>query len=302
MRKKDFLKYKKLLILSTILASINSSSTKKLEEKTEENFVLENKTITMQEDIPRDLLNTYVHKNTYLSEKEEFNKTIDVALFYHLDEEGWLSFYSSVYSLNPSIVKKIIKEISNNFSTVEYLNYNVVSLTQIKGRDIIFSSKELALLCEVRNIYYNYESYGYTKEEICGYHVSFLTDLDYQHQINEICSVVGVDPILVYSMCKVESNFSSQIFLEKNNPAGIRFSTEWEEFPTSYSGFIETALEVLKYNLDGKNTIEKIGETYAPTTDEANNSWVEHITSTYELTMKNDEVFSLDEEQNKLVM
>ena len=88
------------------------------------------------------------------------------------------------------------------------------------------------------------------------------------------------------------------MFLTKNNPSGIKFGSEWAVFPSPAAGFIEQACELLKYKIDGLESIADIGTIHAPLSD-GNYEWVGNVTAIYNEALENYEsLFGSEEEVN----
>lgn len=239
----------------------------------------------------------YYEAKTYTVESEEIDYS---ALEIEKYKEN-IKFYTDIYNLDYEVVLSIISDLTDDFTNEDFVVNNLISNPTMKSKVVDFNNKDFSFLVEIRNIYFNYNKYGYTFDEVTkkensgisystdelaekGYEIDYLTiveKLSYEEQIYNISNVIGVDPALVYAICRHESTFNSYQFNNNNNPSGIRFSYGFAIFPTLYSGFIDTALEMLKYELNGKTSISDIGNVYAPTSDPLNSGWVSGVTKYY---------------------
>lgn len=228
--------------------------------------------------------------NNEVQEEEIVEDVIDIS-----EEEKLIKYYADVYCLDYDIVFKIISELTDNFTAESYLNNNVIGASTMKSKYINCNSKELAVLIAVRSIYYTPINYGYKFSDLST-GVQHTSNLSYEAMISKAADVVNVDKYLAYAICRYESNFNSNLFVNKNNPAGIRFSSEWEYFASKEAGFIELTLELLKYNMNGRTTISSIGQLYTPTSDPSNSSWVNKINYFYSVASSFDHsVFCYDD-------
>lgn len=213
------------------------------------------------------------------------------------EEEKYIKLYCDVYGINYDKVYAKLAELTDNFMDEEYLNNYVIGESMMKGRHVDCNSKEMAILLAVRSIAQLPEEYGFTDADLVT-GKEYETDLDYSHQIGYVSNVLGVDPALNYAICRTECGFKSEMFLTKNNPSGIKFGSEWAVFPSPAAGFIEQACELLKYKIDGLESIADIGTIHAPLSD-GNYEWVGNVTAIYNEALENYEsLFGSEEEVN----
>lgn len=254
-------------------------------------FIDFRKTIKLSEDIK--LFSICDYDESLLETEFVFNNEIS-------DEEKYINYYSSVYHLNSDIVYDILSQMTDNFTTDNYINNNVIGESKMKNLYVDCDSVELAIMIAVRNINYNYGSYGYSFESIKE--VTEVSELNHMDMIGKFSDVIGVDPNLAYAISRCETGFSSDLFKYANNPAGIRLEgSKFTTFKTLEAGYIELCLELLKYNMNGKTTIAEIGKSYAPVSD-GNHGWVTVVSNIYnesviegyfDKDLENDEVVSL---------
>lgn len=213
------------------------------------------------------------------------------------EEEQYIKLYSDIYSLDYNQVYELLSNMTSNFKDPSYLNNYIIGDSMMKGLFVQCTSKEEAILLIVRSLSQTPEKYGLKKGQL-DTGIEYVSDLDYSHQIAYVSNVVGIDPALNYAICKTECGFTSSMFLNKHNPSGIKFSGSYASFPSSMAGFIEQALELLKYQLKGKTTIKEIGSIHAPISEPTNKGWVSSVTSIYNQANKNySELFNLETEK-----
>lgn len=81
--------------------------------------------------------------------------------------------------------------------------------------------------------------------------------------------VYRVDPIMLYAIARHETgNFKSRLFVENNNPGGIKDSDSasgWASYDSEFEGIMEMARLIRRgyYNY-GLDTPEEIGAKYCP--------------------------------------
>ncbi|MCI9233733.1 MAG: hypothetical protein HFH08_03945 [Bacilli bacterium] len=264
-------------------------------------FYLESEDITKAEypnqnvvfSIPSDILGESSREDittrteTYIQEQTgmiELQKLVEES---GKEEKAYIQLYSDIFGLDYEKVYQILSNITGDFQNEAYIANYIIGDSSLKNRTVTCTSKEMAILIAVRNIYWSPEKYGYPYDDLkTG--IEYVSDLGYSKQIAYLSNVLGVDPVLHYAICKLECNFNSPLFMNKHNPAGLRFTSgSYTAFPSATAGFIEQALELLKYQIDGRTSITSIGEKHAPTSDSANASWASSVTSIYHSAMKN---------------
>lgn len=92
--------------------------------------------------------------------------------------------------------------------------------------------------------------------------------------------VYQIDFNLIYAIAKHETgHFKSELFIENNNPGGIKdFYSEsgWAKYDSEFEGIMEMARLLRNNYYDyGLNTLEKIGTKYCPNNPE----WAKEVGS-----------------------
>ena len=78
----------------------------------------------------------------------------------------------------------------------------------------------------------------------------------------------GVDYSLLYAIGRLESgNFTSELYINKNNVGGMRYDGEWLSYSSKLEGIMELARLLRRNYIDqGLTTPETIGKKYCPDT------------------------------------
>ena len=216
-------------------------------------------------------------------------------------EREIINKYCDIYHVNSDIVYNKIAELTDNFSSEDYLaNYHINGVV-CKGEEVYASSIEQLLIYTIRCIKQKPEFLNIPTTDLYTNN-SYISSDNYSSQISDIAKVMGVDRCLLYAICKTECNFGSELFVNANNPAGLRDNGSWWKFDTKEEGFIETCTEIIKYyhKIDcpltdiSYDTIVKIGAIHAPVSDE-NEGWVDAVWSIYNSAKDNQQELFGDE-------
>lgn len=211
------------------------------------------------------------------------------------EEEQYIQFYSDIYGIDSNQVYQILSELTNDFEDEAYLKQYKIGKSMLKGKTIQCKSKEMAILIAVRSIYFSPEQYGKTYGEL-NTNIPYKSEQSYAQQIAYVSEVVGVDPALHYAICQSECGFNSSMFLNQHNPSGIKFGENYVTFPSTTAGFIEQALELLKYQNMGITSIEGIGAYHAPNEHNENPDWIPNVTSIYgQVNLQRETMFIVEE-------
>lgn len=207
-----------------------------------------------------------------------------------------------IYQVNYDIAYKVIEDLTENFSSPGYLEGRVEGVS-CKGEQVVAVTDEELFIYIVRII----------KQDPSRWDID-CTDLyinngyesgdNYCEQIEYVSSILGVDKYLMYAIVQSECGFCSDLFLENNNPAGIKNDYgDWWNFDTTEEGFFELGMEILKYyrwidepitSLD-EETIAKIRDIHAPLSD-GNEMWLYNVLNRMEYARNNsDELFGVEQ-------
>lgn len=214
--------------------------------------------------------------------------------------------YCNIYQVNSDVVYQKIAELTDNFTSMDYLaNYHINGVV-CKGEEIYASSEEELLLYTVRCIKQIPDLLGVPEDNLY-INNGYQSSTDYYQQISDISRLMGVDRCLVYAICRTECNFKSDLFINAHNPAGLRNEGSWWRFDTTEEGFIETCAEIIKYYRKiGKplsnisyNTLAQVGAIHAPVSD-GNEFWLDTVWQIYNDAKENEiEIFGPDEPTDK---
>ncbi len=188
--------------------------------------------------------------------------------------------YCDIYQVDFDTIYNRLVELTNNFTSENYLNGYIPNVT-CKGEVVIAQSEEELILYFVRCAKQLPANLGINANNLYV-QTGYQSPTDYGKEIGYYSKLLGVDPFLVYSITQAETGWDSPLFLNSNNPAGLRINGSWWNFSTKEEGFIELALEILKYNRKGAFTIEEIGSIHAPLEDDpSNKDWIPNVTMIY---------------------
>ena len=221
------------------------------------------------------------------------------------NQRGIINKYCNIYHINSDVAFDTIAKLTDNFSSEDYLaNYHISGVT-CKGEEIYASSEEELLLYTIRCLKQLPEQLNVSSDNLYNNN-GYQSSTDYCHQIDNISKVMGVDRTLLYAICKTESDFKSELFINDHNPAGLRMDGSWWHFDTAEEGFIETCAEIIKYyRMVGKpltdtsyNTIAEIGAIHAPVSD-GNELWLDTVWEIYNEAKANEIELFGNTENNK---
>ena len=206
------------------------------------------------------------------------------------ERKEWVQKYCDIYQVNFDVTYNRLVEITNNFTDSEYLNGHIPGVT-CKGVEVFASSEEELILYYVRCVKQKPLSLGISADNLY-IHNDYVSADDYASMIGYYNNLVGADPVLSYAITQAETSWNSDLFRDSNNPAGLRINGSWWRFDTKEEGFIELALEILKFNRMGAYTIEEIGAIHAPVEDN-NENWIPNVTDAYTMVSADTELLEI---------
>jgi hypothetical protein len=115
----------------------------------------------------------------------------------------------------------------------------------------------------------------------------YVSGDNYTEIIAKWAGILQVDPALVYGIIQAETGWNSSLFLESNNPAGLKDGSKFWVFKNKEAGIIELMLEIVKYQYKGATTIEEIAAIHCPIDDPddvngLNQHWIGNVQAGYE--------------------
>lgn len=213
----------------------------------------------------------------------------------------------NIYQLNYDVVYSNLVQLTNDFTSDNYLNGHIDGVT-CKGVDVYANSEEELLVYTIRCMKQLPSQLGVRTD---GLYVKngYTSGTNYYEQLNKVANVLGVDRCLLYAIVNAECSFNSDLFINANNPAGIKGNDgNWWVFDTKEEGFFELGMELLKYyrkigvspdNID-EVTLGRIRDIHAPLSD-GNEHWLPNVLSGLEYAkMHEAEMFGNYEQSNGL--
>lgn len=188
-------------------------------------------------------------------------------------EQALIREYCAVYQIDYDIVYDKLCELTDNFTSAEYLSGTISGIT-FKGEQAVFENQDALLLAAVRCCDQTPGELNLTNIET---NKAYETDLTFAQQIKKYADIFEVDECLMYAIIKSETNFGSNLSRQTHNLANLKGSDGWMVFDNETQSIIELATEIRKFNNLGKYTIEEIRESYAPESDD-NEHWIPNVT------------------------
>ena len=201
----------------------------------------------------------------------------------------------NIYQLNYDVVYNFLEKITDSFSDPGYLEGRMSDVT-CKGMQIDARSEEEMLVYMIRIIKQDPARWGIDTSNLYIRN-GYASGTDYCEQIEHVSNVLGVDKYLMYAIVQSECGFSSELFINDNNPGGIMSNNGgfWR-FDTKEEGFYELGMEIIKYynwineplNDLSPDVIAKIGNIHAPVSDN-NENWLSNVLDILEYAQNNSE-------------
>ena len=104
----------------------------------------------------------------------------------------------------------------------------------------------------------------------------YYADLPIEMQFKIAAQAYEVDWKLTYSIAAHETGwFTSRLYLQQNNPGGIKAGSGWAEYANSFQGILEMTRLIKKSYIDkGLDTPQKMESKYCPD----GSSWAAKVT------------------------
>lgn len=233
--------------------------------------------------------------------KEDLTTVSDVSEETHRIET--IRHLCNIYQVDYQTVYNKLKELTNNFTSQDYLNGHMTLVT-CKGYEVYADSEDELLTYAIRAM--KQDPGRFNLDESIHIHNGYNSGDDYYAQISDICEVLGIDRNLMYAIVNAETSFNSELFNTINNPAGLRGINgvdPWWVFENKEEGFIEFGMELVKYyNMVGADrhdvspdTVAQIGNIHAPLSD-GNENWLPNVLAGLEYAQNNEyELFGGEE-------
>ena len=201
----------------------------------------------------------------------------------------------NIYQLNYDVVYNFLEKKTDSFSDPGYLEGRMSDVT-CKGMQIDARSEEEMLVYMIRIIKQDPARWGIDTSNLYIRN-GYASGTDYCEQIEHVSNVLGVDKYLMYAIVQSECGFSSELFINDNNPGGIMNNNgSFWRFDTKEEGFYELGMEIIKYynwineplNDLSPDVIAKIGNIHAPVSDN-NENWLPNVLDRLEYAQNNSE-------------
>lgn len=203
------------------------------------------------------------------------------------EELQYIELYSSIYGLNSEKIYQLLSFMTDDFNSELYKEQFIIE----GNKRINYSSKEMAILLTIHNIYLSPEEYGVTKTEIAGTTL-YSSNVSYAKQIEYLSNVLGVDASLNYAICQASCSFNSPMFLVNHNPTNLMAGNNYATFPTVTAGFLEETIELFEKNLSGAPLIDVVGDRVYATLGIIPETWRYNVTEIYNYVSSNyEEIF-----------
>lgn len=179
---------------------------------------------------------------------ENYNEESMITLEDNLTVAELIDEYSQIYNVDSSLLYQRAKEITNGFSTPEFVNHNLIKGTTAARQERSFESLKAGILCYVRSVAKNPEIFGFDKDEIST-GGSYKFNGCYEEMVEKYCNILGYNPEVIVGIAYTEcgEGLDSLAFREKNNSSGTMIGGTITEFDSLDDGVIFTILN-LKYN------------------------------------------------------
>ena len=210
-------------------------------------------------------------KYTYLNEND-------------LDIEGIIRKYCNIYNVNYDEVYSVLFNLTDNFTNDDFVNKLTISGVTCKGKPVYASSYEELLLLAVRSIAQKPTNFKVNSSRLYHCDAYYSDENKYEEQISHISKIFNLDRCLIYAIIYTETNFTSDLFKLRNNPAGLMDQAQYVSFSSKEEGFIELCTEVRKYNDRGAYTLEEMAEIHC----KGNPKWAPVVREVYERTKANE--------------
>lgn len=182
--------------------------------------------------------------------------------------------YCEVYGVNYDIVYEKIKEMTENFTSSDYLSGTIKGIT-CKGEQVQTDNKEELLLLAVRIIKFLPQNFGLSSEQInvplkqvkLGVENATSSEVildEYHEKMAYYANLFKLDKCIIHGIVQCETGYNSNQFNNDHNPAGLCMDGVYRKFDSDEEGLIELCTELVKYRSMGATTIEEIGQIHNP--------------------------------------
>lgn len=231
----------------------------------------------------------YTSGTNYMDSPTIPEEELDEDYVKQVERAEFIKILAQIYQVDYQETYSKLVELTDNFSSGEFLE-GKHPLVTCKGMQIDADSEEEFLVYAVRVIAQAPSRVGLTEDEVCidnGYD----SGTDYVAMIAKWSEVLNVDPALVYGIVQAETGWSSDLFVNGNNPGGLKDVKDGSGdgfwiFKNKEAGLLELMMEIVKYQYKGAITIEQMAQIHCPVddpndTEGLNRNWVKNVTNGY---------------------
>ena len=217
-----------------------------------------------------------------------------------VSREQIIKYYCDVYFVDYNLVYDKICELTDNFSSTEYLDDLTISGIKCKGQQVYADSEEKLLLLTIRHIKQIPTDFGFGPQQLYVNTEQQVLGENYLDKVTYYAKLFDLDRCLLRAIIQAESGFRSDQFVNMHNPVGLRDGVAFRSFDGDEEGLIEFCTEMVKYYEMGAVTFADIRDIHAPLSD-GNDYWLDNVTDCYFDTVENElEYFGTDEVTNIL--
>lgn len=198
-------------------------------------------------------------------------------------KEAIIRNYCAVYGLNYDIVYNKLVELTDNFTSEDFLQGIIPGVT-CKGQAIQTESEELLLLTAIRHFSQLPSDFNLSADRKNN-PVPYEDDMSYEECIAYYGNIIGEgDPYvrdLAYGIYIAETGGDSDLLVGSNNYGGLtRESGGFASFSNKQEGAIEFLCTVkYGYMAKGMDTPARMQEVYAPSYENDGAWWISTVSS-----------------------
>ena len=257
---------RKKIILFTLILFLSSGCTynnniskdKKMKSVNIENVLSKNN--LLKENYIVKYFNEKIERKNKLDELEKQKQEREKKIKNIKDEcEETINLYASIYNIKPEIVKNIVSNYTDNFSSSNFIDNKSI----IDGN--IHYSFDYEIIMLVSDLNDNPEEYNYDYSSIKSENINDnLYDKTIREFIIRTSNALSIDPMLSLSISCAESYyFEASIATENCNPFALRYTSDFNTYDNIYQGILEGELCLKKGYIDqGATTLEAISKSY----------------------------------------
>ena len=221
----------------------------------------------------------------YMEQGEAATEDVDEEYVQEVERADFIKILCQIYQVDYNTTYNKLVEMTDNFSDPDYLA-GKNALVTCKGFPVEADSEEEFLVYAVRIFAQDPGRLDLSRNQV-NINNGYKSSTNYREIIAKWSAILDVDPALVYGIIQAETGWNSEMFMEDNNPAGLKNGSSFWKFHNKEEGIIELMMEIVKYRYKGATTIEEISRIHCPINDPddvngLNRNWVSNVTAGYE--------------------